>query len=37
MSTLTPVLIARLATALEMAGQHLREAQKLAEQLKDDD
>lgn len=37
MSTLTPVLIARLATALEMAGLHLREAQQLAEQLQEED
>lgn len=37
MSALTPVLIARLATELEMAGLHLREAQKLSEQLREDD
>lgn len=36
MSALTPVLIARLATELEMAGLHLREAAKLAEQLRED-
>lgn len=36
MSALTPVLIARLATELEVAGMHLREAEKIAEQLRED-
>lgn len=37
MNTMTAVLVARLATELEMAQLHMREAQKIAEQLREAD
>lgn len=33
MSTMTAILVARLATELELAALHMREAQKIATQL----
>lgn len=35
MNTMESVLIARLATELEMAALHMREAQKIAEQIRE--
>lgn len=37
MNTMESVLVARLATALEMASLHMREAAKIADQLREMD